>query len=58
MTARYRRRKTIQCAQSPLRRVLCRARVGAGVAVWELVVRINDIPPYVLPGPVAVICRR
>jgi NitT/TauT family transport system permease protein len=25
-----------------------------GVAVWELVVRINDIPPYVLPAPLLV----
>ncbi len=23
----------------------------AGVAAWDLVVRVNDIPPYVLPGP-------
>ena len=28
--------------------------LAAGVAVWELVVRLNDIPPYVLPGPIAV----
>jgi NitT/TauT family transport system permease protein len=28
--------------------------LAAGVAVWDLVVRINDIPPYVLPGPSAV----
>ena len=28
--------------------------LAAGIALWELVVRINDIPPYVLPGPVAV----
>jgi NitT/TauT family transport system permease protein len=28
--------------------------LAAGIAVWELVVRFNDIPPYVLPGPVAV----
>ena len=28
--------------------------LAAGVAAWELVVRLNDIPPYVLPGPVAV----
>jgi NitT/TauT family transport system permease protein len=29
--------------------------LAAGVAVWDLVVRINDIPPYVLPGPGAVV---
>ena len=28
--------------------------LAAGVAAWDLVVRINDIPPYVLPGPGAV----
>jgi NitT/TauT family transport system permease protein len=25
--------------------------LAAGIAAWDLVVRINDIPPYVLPGP-------
>jgi NitT/TauT family transport system permease protein len=29
--------------------------LAAGVAVWDLVVRINQIPPYVLPGPGAVV---
>jgi len=28
--------------------------LAAGVAVWQLVVWLNDIPPYVLPGPGAV----
>jgi NitT/TauT family transport system permease protein len=28
--------------------------LAAGIAVWELVVRLNHIPPYVLPGPIAV----
>ena len=27
---------------------------AAGIAAWELVVRVNDIQPYVLPGPIAV----
>jgi NitT/TauT family transport system permease protein len=27
---------------------------AAGVALWEVVVRLNHIPPYVLPGPGAV----
>ena len=27
---------------------------AVGVALWELVVRLNNIPPYVLPGPGAV----
>jgi NitT/TauT family transport system permease protein len=25
--------------------------LAAGIAAWDLVVRINNIPPYVLPGP-------
>jgi len=25
--------------------------LAAGIAAWELVVRVNDIPPYVLPAP-------
>jgi NitT/TauT family transport system permease protein len=29
--------------------------LAAGVAAWDLVVRVNDIPPYVLPGPGAVL---
>lgn len=28
--------------------------LAAGIALWELVVRLNHIPPYVLPGPMAV----
>jgi NitT/TauT family transport system permease protein len=28
--------------------------LAAGIASWELVVRLNDIPPYVLPAPSAV----
>jgi NitT/TauT family transport system permease protein len=30
------------------------AVLAAGIAAWELVVRLNNIPPYVLPGPSAV----
>src|ERR1700679_3672556 len=30
------------------------AVLAAGVAAWAIVVRVNDIPPYVLPGPAAV----
>ncbi len=29
--------------------------LAAGIAAWDLVVRIGDIPPYVLPGPGAVL---
>src|SRR3977135_1266708 len=28
--------------------------LAAGIAIWELVVRLNNIPPHVLPGPGAV----
>ena len=28
--------------------------LAIGIAAWEVVVRANDIPPYVLPGPGAV----
>ncbi len=36
----------------PAARVLLPVAVlAAGVLVWDLVVRINGIPPYVLPGP-------
>ncbi len=27
----------------------------AGIGLWELVVRVNDIPPYVLPAPSAIL---
>jgi NitT/TauT family transport system permease protein len=37
-----------------LRLLLPLAVLAAGIAAWELVVRLNDIPPYVLPGPMAV----
>jgi len=30
------------------------AVLAAGIAAWELVVRLNSIPPYVLPAPSAV----
>ena len=29
--------------------------LAAGVAAWELVVRLNRLPPYLLPGPMAVL---
>src|SRR6266851_3089454 len=34
-----------------LRALLPIAVLAIGVALWELVVRLHDIPPYVLPGP-------
>ena len=27
---------------------------AAGLAIWHLIVRVNDLPPYILPGPGAV----
>jgi len=34
-----------------LRALLPVAVLALGVVAWDLVVRLNDIPPYVLPGP-------
>jgi NitT/TauT family transport system permease protein len=34
-----------------LRVALPCAVLGLGVLAWDLVVRLNDIPPYILPGP-------
>ena len=46
---------------TPERRLLRLVRIllpvavlAMGIAAWELVVRLNDIPPYVLPAPSAV----
>src|SRR5690242_6657870 len=38
-----------------LRALLPLLVLGASVALWHLVVRIYDIPPYVLPGPLLVL---
>lgn len=38
-----------------LRLVLPVLVLAAGLGVWELVVQLNAIPPYVLPGPVLVL---
>src|SRR5262249_53845456 len=39
-----------------VRRVLPPAAIGiARLVAWELVVRVNHIPPYILPGPLLVI---
>jgi NitT/TauT family transport system permease protein len=37
-----------------LRTILPLVTLAAALAAWELVVRLGDIPPYVLPGPVLV----
>jgi NitT/TauT family transport system permease protein len=38
----------------PVRLVLPVIVLAAGIAAWELVVRVNDIKPYVLPAPSAI----
>ena len=37
-----------------LRVILPCAVLALGILTWDLVVRLNDIPPYVLPGPLLV----
>jgi NitT/TauT family transport system permease protein len=44
-------------ASDPMRYVRIVLPIGVlavGTMLWELVVRLNNIPPYVLPGPMAV----
>ena len=49
------RQATPDSGRLRLVRILLPAVVlAAGVALWEAVVRLYDIPPYVLPGPSAV----
>ena len=49
------RQATPDSGRLRLVRILLPAIVlAAGVALWEAVVRLYDIPPYVLPGPSAV----
>jgi NitT/TauT family transport system permease protein len=48
-------RQLDRSASRLLRIVLPVAVLAAGLAAWELVVRLNHIPPYVLPGPGAVL---
>lgn len=42
-------------SERALRIVLPAVVLALGVLIWDLVVRLNDIPPYVLPGPVLVL---
>ena len=41
-------------ADRVLRVLLPILTLALGIAVWDLVVRFHDIPPYVLPGPLLV----
>jgi len=38
----------------PLQVVLPIIVFAVAVAGWDLLVRLNDIPPYILPGPLLV----
>jgi len=40
--------------RSRLRVILPVVVFAAIIAIWELIVRVNELPPYVLPGPVLV----
>jgi NitT/TauT family transport system permease protein len=42
-------------AGSALRFLLPALALGSAFVLWELVVRINSIPPYILPGPILVL---
>src|SRR5262249_46636166 len=41
-------------AEAALRILLPVVVLGLGILAWELVVRVREIPPYVLPGPLLV----
>jgi NitT/TauT family transport system permease protein len=47
-------RASDQSSLRVVRIVLPISVLAVGVVIWELVVRFNNIPPYVLPGPAAV----
>lgn len=38
-------------SRSPLRFLLPLAVVGVVILGWDLIVRVNQLPPYILPGP-------
>jgi NitT/TauT family transport system permease protein len=38
-----------------LRIVAPMAVLALGIVAWDLIVRVNDIPPYILPGPLLVL---
>jgi NitT/TauT family transport system permease protein len=42
---------TLSRPEGVLRIVLPIALLALGVLIWDLVVRLKDIPPYILPGP-------
>src|ERR1700741_1877052 len=53
--APHQRAGTARAPAIRLLRILLPVVVAAvGTAAWEIVVRLNDIPPYVLPAPSAV----
>jgi NitT/TauT family transport system permease protein len=44
-------RQSHEMRERLLRALLPVAVLAAGVAVWDAVVRVNELPPYILPGP-------
>ncbi|MBS7545333.1 ABC transporter permease [Ancylobacter oerskovii] len=48
-------RITHRLENSPFRWALPVAVLGLVVLGWDLVVRLNDLPPYILPGPLRVL---
>lgn len=41
-------------SERALRLLLPASALALGIAVWDIVVRVNAIPPYILPGPALV----
>jgi NitT/TauT family transport system permease protein len=54
MSSMRNERASTQVAEKVLRILLPVIVAVAATAIWELVVRLNGIPPYVLPGPILV----
>ncbi|WP_374991433.1 ABC transporter permease [Bradyrhizobium sp. LHD-71] len=44
----------VECTANLLRFGLPVVTLAIGLLVWDLIVRLNDIPPYQLPGPILV----
>jgi NitT/TauT family transport system permease protein len=45
---------TLTAGERALRFVMPVVALIAAIAVWELIVRLNDLPPYILPSPTLV----
>jgi NitT/TauT family transport system permease protein len=44
----------LTAGERALRFVMPLVAFVAAIAIWEMIVRLNDLPPYILPGPVLV----